>query len=60
VAPGSTVGQVRQAYGETAEVVPGDEVVAPYVRADLGAPHPLVMGTTGDRVSSISAGEPCT
>lgn len=59
VGVGSTVDEVRQAYAGAAHVVPGDEIVPPYVEVGLGGEHPLVLQTTDERVSSIRAGEPC-
>jgi len=55
----ATVDEVRQAYGDDAEVVPGDEIVEPRVRVELDARQPLVLRTPGDEVTSIVAGEPC-
>ena len=55
----ATVAEVRRAYGDDVEVVPGDELVEPRVRVELDAPHPLVLRTSGDQVTSILAGEPC-
>lgn len=56
---GATAEEVSEVYGATAEVVPGDELVEPYVRVELDSQHPLVMQTMAQRVTSIRGGEPC-
>jgi hypothetical protein len=55
----ATMDEVRRAYGDDAEVVPGDELVEPRVRVERDARHPLVLRTPDDQVTTIVAGEPC-